>query len=363
MKKYIKYIFIAIISLSALSVYDLYRSNSYIKQNQVYRSFVIKLKLGSKKYWNIESQNQYLIALEKELELCKKNNIKLVCCWGNSLTAGGGGEGITYPDILQQRLGDKYKVINCGVGGENTSTITARQGGIPMYIDIEINIPDSKENEVIIGDLDNSHLRSSFNHSMVKPLLQTGSYYTINPILIDTVKCTLWWNGWDYKDNKGKYIIKRIHNGNPIKIKSGTLIHTASELRFKDSFVNIFFIGQNGGFKSANDLLCQYQKMIDFSNSDRFIIIGLYAKGTIQEMKEMEALFKTEFGDKYINLREYLSEKALKDANIKPKEEDMKSVSVGLCPPSIMSDKVHLNKIGYELLGNLVYERMHILGY
>ena len=355
--------FIILFTLCILFVIDFSRSDSFIKQNEVYRSFIIKFKLGSKKYWNLDYQNKYSTELDNELQLCKKNNIKVICCWGNSLTVGGGGDGVTYPNVLQSKLGNKYKVINCGVGGEKTSTITSRQGGIPMYIDIDIDIPDSKENEVIIGDLKNSHLKSSFNDSIVKPLLQPTSYYTVNPVFIDSVEYTLWWSGWDHKDEKGKYIIKRNDNGNSVKIKSGTLVHTASEYRFKDSFINIFFMGQNGGYSNNQDLLNQYKRMINFSTSDKFIIIGLYAKGTIEEMKEMESLFKSEFGDKYINLREYLSGKSLTDANIKPTEKDIKAISDGFCPPSIMSDKVHLNKIGYKLLGNLVYERMSTLGY
>ena len=74
---------------------------------------------------------------------------KTVVCWGDSLTASHtnvGGNGIkqflketfmgddSYPGVLQNLLGDGYDVVNCGVGGESTLTIMARQGAYPMLL-------------------------------------------------------------------------------------------------------------------------------------------------------------------------------------------------------------------------------------
>ncbi|MBA3524775.1 MAG: hypothetical protein H0T85_09545 [Geodermatophilaceae bacterium] len=50
-----------------------------------------------------------------------------LACWGDSLTYGVGGAGVTYPDELSKLL--KLKVYNGGVIGERTSGISARQGG------------------------------------------------------------------------------------------------------------------------------------------------------------------------------------------------------------------------------------------
>lgn len=68
------------------------------------------------------------------------NGKKTVVCWGDSLTAshtnGTGFKGMvkgwikgddSYPGVLQDLLGDGYDVVNCGVGGESTLTIMARQ--------------------------------------------------------------------------------------------------------------------------------------------------------------------------------------------------------------------------------------------
>ncbi len=77
--------------------------------------------------------------------------IKFICTWGDSLTAGSGGSGTTFPTVLQSLLGESYKVINCGIGGENSLTIAGRQGGIPMAIKHSVELP-ADNSEIIIGD-------------------------------------------------------------------------------------------------------------------------------------------------------------------------------------------------------------------
>ncbi|MDP4193365.1 MAG: hypothetical protein Q8858_17510 [Bacteroidota bacterium] len=77
----------------------------------------------------------------------------------------------------------------------------------------------------------------------------------------------------------------------------------------------------------------------------------------------MEQAMVKEYGDKYVNLREYLSTKGLSDAGIKPTSEDTKAMSSGSVPPSLLSGKVNLNAKGYKLVGNLVYKRLVDLGY
>jgi hypothetical protein len=59
-----------------------------------------------------------------------------IVCWGDSMTAGN--EGITdigtYPASLQAKIGPS--VINQGVGGQTSTQIGVRQGGIPTYVTV-----------------------------------------------------------------------------------------------------------------------------------------------------------------------------------------------------------------------------------
>lgn len=59
-----------------------------------------------------------------------------IVCWGDSMTAGG--EGVAdqgqYPALLQQQIG--VAVVNMGVGGETSTQIGVREGGIPTFVTV-----------------------------------------------------------------------------------------------------------------------------------------------------------------------------------------------------------------------------------
>jgi lysophospholipase L1-like esterase len=133
-------------------------------------------------------------------------------------------------------------------------------------------------------------------------------------------------------------------------------------------YIPIIFIGQNGGYDDINDLIAQqraiisHQKMSEL-NQGKFIIVGLHT-GTEDSRRELEAAMQAEYGDQYINLRDYMATSGLKDAGIEPTEEDKEMMADGMTPASLMnSDKLHFNEAGYKLIGNLIYERMDELGY
>lgn len=65
-------------------------------------------------------------------------------CWGDSLTAGFGGGGVSYPGTLQTCLRDAgldIPVVNMGVNGEDTWTILGRSGAEPYVLFRGVLIP------------------------------------------------------------------------------------------------------------------------------------------------------------------------------------------------------------------------------
>lgn len=83
----------------------------------------------------------------------------------------------SYPGVLQDLLGDDYDVVNCGVGGENTLTIMARQGAYPMLLahDVVLFNDGERKFDTFIGNNDIPTFISSYDHkSEVFPLLQGG---------------------------------------------------------------------------------------------------------------------------------------------------------------------------------------------
>lgn len=314
------------------------------------------------------------------VETVKSQFLPGIVCWGDSLTAGAGGNGTTYPKVLEalivekitslydpaRNLESQYKylaksddfsisipVYNMGVGGETTNTILGRNGAVPFVLSSAVSIP-SDETAVQIGLI-------SKNGSGVAPLIQgkAGMDY----VEISGVRGVISYN----KDNKSYYFTRETA-GNAVSAPAGTEVITQGSQNYRD-LVTVIFMGTNDYNITSYQLIEKINAMLahQTSNKNRFIIVGLhaidYAGADINSRLALEAGLKAAYGDKFINLREYMAESGMKDAELTPTETDLQMMAEGSTPKSLLSDEVHFNATGYTLLGNLVYERMDELGY
>lgn len=272
---------------------------------------------------------------------------------GDSLTAGAGGKGTTMSSVTQELLGDDWEVKNMGVGGENTLTIGARQGAIPMYIKESIIIPQDGSKVAIP-----SGLYSSFNDSNILPLLQGSA--GINPCYIDTIACTL-------TREDSTYYINRIHSGtSDYKTRPKTTIVTA--LSKEKPTITTIFIGQNGGYTSPEHLLEQIDLFVAHKGDENVIIITSHGNGSLQRIRPI----KDKYGNKHIDLKTYMATQGIYDAikfgllpddGTYPTPEGLKRMQAKNAPSSLLIDGIHFNAVGYELLGRLRYNKGKELGY
>lgn len=301
-----------------------------------------------------------------------------IVCWGDSLTSGPGGDAMSYPKSLQNcvnerlcalydptaSLSDAEKalvgndnsvkagltveipVINMGVGGETTNTILARNGAVPFLTDGSFTVPAECKPVRIRLTCDSG--------APVAPLLQGNA--GMESVTIAGIKGVI-------THGQG-YYFTRSEPGEETEIPDETVIVTEGSQKYLD-YLPVIFIGQNGGFTGYFDLVDQQRAIIEHQtkNSDRYIIIGMHTT-TPSCREDLEGLMVEEFGDKYINLREYMATDAIYDAGITPTERDLERMELGFTPYSLLSvDELHFNAKGYELIGKLVYERMDQLGY
>lgn len=304
----------------------------------------------------VENNNKiiFYFSNDTQIEVVKKS-VKEIIAWGDSFTLG-------YVPILNKLINPKYTAINCAVGGEKSLTIAARQGGIPMALGIDVQLSSFSNEESIIGNKSNSFY-STYDESIVTPLLQGGNS-TINNCIINDIECVIKWTGKSWNDPDGKYTIKRITEGNDIILKKGSIIYTSSMRNKRNKYANIFYIGANGGFQSDGKILVeQYKKMIEFSGSNNYIVIGYHKSGTtpVSKLREYEKALLSEFGARFLNFREYITSQGLKDAGITPTDEDIEAMNEGKCPPSLLSDGFHLNNSGNKLLATQIYNKLKYL--
>lgn len=288
---------------------------------------------------------------------------RYVASWGDSLTSGGGSVH-SFTAILKGLVNDSsFDFYNFGEGGENSILIAGRQGGIPMYLNTNVTLP-ADNTPVVIGTKDRPNLHSTWNDQPVTPLLRSGNtgHITINNCVIDGVSVVLRWTGSNANDANGTYTVERVGKSErPSTLKAGSILYTSSMRQYRNAYANIFFVGQNGGYSSNEDLVAQYKAMVSFSPTNNYLVIGL-ATGTAESRKDLEKLMTKEFGARYVNLRAYMSSNAIYDAGLTPTAKDQEAMEKGSVPPALMADAIHFNNTGYKVIGEHLYKKFTYLG-
>ena len=287
--------------------------------------------------------------LSKETVM-RDEEINSIFCWGDSLTAGAGGEGTTYPSVIAEKLADRgVNVYNMGVGGETAYTIAGRQGAIPMTVGA-FTIPAGKET-----------VKINFTNN-VFPLLQVDQGQSINPCRINGVLGEISYQGlYFWEDGVSQYFFTRLEEGEETEVSENTPVITNASENYTGNTA-VIFVGQNGP-QNPDELISIQKKMIEKNGTENYLIVGLTTSSET-ERSILETAMKNTYGDKYLNLREYMSSiDAFRDAGLTPREADLDSIMSGIVPKTFRADDVHFNRVGYRLIGNKIYDKLLELGY
>ena len=263
-----------------------------------------------------------------------------LCFWGDSLTAGAGGSGTTYPNVCASELGiTSFK--NCGVGGENANTIACRQGGNSLILK-----PGN------VSEYSLSELTDIYGTSC-NPLRQGSGSNSVNPIYINGIKCTLSISQTSATDQNAKYTITGYND----KLIAETPVKfSGCDIKSK---ITVIFVGQNG--PSLAERLSIIDSMISKIN-DKYIVMGL-SSGSSDSRADEEAQMLNKYGVHYFNTRHMLSTYGMNIMNLTQTSEDTIEMNNGEVPLSLRSDSVHLNANGYTALGKLLSQKIRACGY
>ena len=91
-------------------------------------------------------------------------------------------------------------------------------------------------------------------------------------------------------------------------------------------------------------------------------MLGL-STGTSSTRTPYEKKMMNAFGKHFVNVRSYLSARAIYDEGITPTTDDLAEMAEGKVPTSLRSDATHLNDNGYHALATLIYWQGKSLGY
>ena len=280
-----------------------------------------------------------------------------IIAWGDSLTAGSGGEVTAYPNVLQKLISTNIysiPVINMGIGGESTNTIIGRAGSVPFVVD-SFTIPEENLKVEI-------NLKSS-NGNDVAPLRQGDK--GINPVTINGIIGEVSIEQETSTSQNFSYYFNRMEPGSSVKVEEGTIINTSAATSTDyQNYMPIIFIRQNGGWNdNPEELIIQIKSILNMDKwNEKYLVLGL-TSGTSESRADLEIAMESAFGERYINLRKYIVINGLEQQGLGATEEDMNAKKIGSIPPSLLSDEVHFNSSGYKVIGQAVYDRMIKLGY
>lgn len=300
------------------------------------------------------SKKQFLMDITSRIDALE-NNSNIVECYGDSLTQGNQDRsGNTYPLFLQGLLGDGYSVKNFGAGGDTSYDIGARQGGVPMYVE-PCTIPSGRtEVEIILKSSDINNTEQLYTSIQQQTLLQNVS---IGGVLGRIA----------YASGSAPSTCKflRYTDGNKVILSRPTTVITES-MRNNNN-IQIIWCGTNDAPQNIEDLknitIPHIDNMIRFMRGTKYIIVGLTSKNYMPQIEEINKYMARYYSSNFVNLRDYILQYGLSDANITPTSQDETDILNGEIPTSLRTDRVHLNQYGYSIVANLVYKKGVELGY
>ena len=283
---------------------------------------------------------------EARLEAIRES-LPQIASWGDSFTVGAGGNGINYPDILSEKL--NLEVHNYGVGGEGAANIARRQGAIPFYISPTTIPAEVIPVEVTLVD----HDGNSFT------IAKQGDA-GLNPLTIESVEGSL-----SYDEEKDKLFFTRTASGKAVQLTDKTQIITSAMKNKNDNEILIIYSGTNDqpDGNTISDVIAIQKKMIEYANTDNYIIVGLTSKDYMPDIENVNTVLGKEYGDKFLDFRKYLLENGLKDSRLTASSQDLEDIQNGEIPISLRSDNIHGNKHYYTLLGKQLENKIIELNY
>ncbi len=281
-----------------------------------------------------------------------ENEGSVIVCWGDSITESMAmPQGYRYPQQLQDSIGADYKVINAGVGGERSDAILSRANAIEFGLTNDVVFKKGETEKALdremfrVTDGDNIIYQDFGFELPMKNVIIGGNKYTF--------ECK---TGESY--GNCTYILKRT-SSEPLTIKAGTRVEFDYSQYYDKIYCNVILMGANDGERGADFIINKYKKLAE-KNPNFIAIIPFWGDDVSEE-------FKAAFGDKALDIREYMMTQAHIDYDVELTKLDGYCIKKGMIPGSYNYENkrgdCHLNQLGYKILADKVYEKGVELGY
>ena len=313
-------------------------------------------------------KNSMLLLLVFALHTSVYADMKKIICWGDSITEGMGmTPQATYPARLQTLLGERFRVLNSGDGGEDAVTIPVRQGSLGIQTSVRI-LFDEGVRKVQVGNESDNGFRTIAGEK-IKLTEALGRDVPVNPVVIgsDSYRLSFTEFKWNTSEHPILYKLwlERDDDTGGVEIPAGQSVSFASASAVRDAFCEVILMGANGGWKNEmGNLIDRYKMMVSRRGSEKPFIVIVPFWGDITD--EQARVFKSAFGRHAVDFRGESIRRGLEVEGLEATELDRREMAFCRVPPSLLYQNrpnCHLNAKGYDFLARLVFERGKMLGY
>lgn len=278
-------------------------------------------------------------------------------CFGDSLTAGTAwGNKLSYPAVLAGLTG--MKVNNYGIGGESSFTVASRIGAQPLKLMDQVTIPAEAGCGVSVKLGDVFGQPSGVLYQVQE---DTGDD-CLNPVSLCGIDGRL-------LRREDTLYFERQEPGVEVTAKAGSLVATRLSQGDYSGDINIFWVGTNDYASTDNAVavIANLKAMINFTGSDKYIVIGLTALCRMPQVVEVNVMLSEAFGEHFCDIRNYILGLDIIKENNPFYEQDKEDAKKGEIPVSYMKaprfDHIHCNEKFYALLGAQLYGKLKRLSY
>ena len=280
-------------------------------------------------------------------EKVKKN----ISFWGDSMTAGSGGNGVTMPDVVKTEL--NRDIFNGGVAGMSSNNIACLQGGLDFIIKLKGNKilstgVDTLTDYNIVPFIHTTNQSRSGTINGIKGLL-TRKGNMANPIVADY------------------FYFSRSTVGDEINVTSEGVRMIFDDAINHRNDLTVIWSGRNDPKQDSYipTIIANISSMVNYleNNQKQFLVLSVcngnrqtegIGSDVYNNIISLNNQLYSTFGNNYVDLRKYMVEQAIYDAKITPTNDDLNDISSDCIPTSLRYDHIHFNEIGYQMAGKYI---------
>ncbi|MCV9960998.1 SGNH/GDSL hydrolase family protein [Pararhizobium sp. BT-229] len=244
----------------------------------------------------------------------------------------------TYPFVAGKLFSPPRTVLNRGVTGQKSTAIAARQGGLPVFL----QLPNNE-----IAAAGDTAIQSMNVEAISRGGLQAFEGH------IGNVEGTL------NRLPDASFVFTR---------KSQGTAETCGPCEFEfygneeaAGKITWIWVGRNNaadGRRIEDDV----DAMVKHVGHDRFLIASITTRASDKDSRlaaihQVNANLQNKYGDRYVDVLSILLQSGT------DKEGDAKFLKRGIVPKSLRSDDVHLNDLGYSLVAKAFVDRTNKMGW